>query len=411
MSKKNTPPTSHIIHEHLDKIGEIPLYYGFSPKKSPDIKKVDIDNAKSLLDSDFIEDDEGDHERLPLHVEEKITLLRMYQEEALFEQPQPVMYYFKEPFKGSAALRKLNPSSYHRYADLEIIGNSGSIAEATLIQTAKMILNEEGYTNIAVEINSIGDKDSLARFTRELTNYYRKHVNDMHAECRQLLKHDAFELLMCTNEKCVAMNMNAPKSMNYLTETSRIHFQEVLEYMEKLGIPYRINHHLVGNRKYCTETVFSIINLDHTKKDKEHKIVAVGVRYDGLSKKIGFKREVQGVGLSLLVKGNHVDLRKDLKKTKRPFASYVQLGFESKLLSLSVIELLRMAKIPLHLSLAKDRLGAQVSLIEKNHIPYTLIMGKKEAMEKSVIVRDTETHAQETILLEDLPSYMKKLEK
>ncbi len=88
----------------------------------------------------------------------------------------------------------------------------------------------------------------------------------------------------------------------------------------------------------------------------------------------------------------------------------MQLGFESKLLSLSLIENLRQAKIPLCLSLAKDRLGAQVSAVEKSHLPYSLIMGKKEAIEKSVIVRNVATHAQDIVLLEDLPKYMKKVE-
>ncbi|MEY2664195.1 MAG: hypothetical protein RIT04_3 [Candidatus Parcubacteria bacterium] len=416
MSKntKTTVDKKYIHHEHLDKIGEIPVYYGFTPKKSPEIKKVDLDHAKSLMAGDFIDDEEG-HDKLPLHVEEKTALLRMYQDEQMHELPQPVMLYFKEPFKGSASGRK--SGAYHRYADLEIIGASRSVAEATLIQTARVMLAEEGYTNISVDINSIGDKDSIARFNRELTNYYRKHINDMHAECRQLLKQDPFELLMCQNEKCLEINANAPKSINYLTEASRMHFQEVLEYLEKLGISYRVNHRLVGNRKYCTETVFSILNEDHdtkeTKKSSkgEHKILAIGVRYDGLAKKIGLKREVQGVGLSILAKGANASLREDLKKTKRPFASYVQLGFESKLMSLGIIESLRQVKVPLYLSLAKDRLGAQVSMIEKNHIPYTIIMGKKEAMEKSVIVRDTETHAQESVSLEELPKYMKKLDK
>ena len=415
-SKGAKDSATHIYHEHLDKIGEIAVYYGFSPKKSPEIKKVDLEYAKALLAGDFIDDEEDGHARLPLHVEEKVALLRMYQEHAMYELPQPVMLYFKEPFKGASLLPSRKQSSYHRYADLEIIGNARSIAEATLIQTARVMLQEEGYENICVEINSIGDKDSIARFNRELTTYYRKHVNDMHAECRQLLKQDAFELLMCTNEKCLVMNKEAPKSMNFLTEASRLHFQEVLEYLEKLGIPYRINHHLVGNRKYCTETIFSIVNMDHDakqdpKKTGHHKILAVGVRYDGLARKVGMKRDIQGVSLSMLVKGNKPDLRKELKKTKRPIASYVQLGFESKLISLGVIETLRKVKVPLYLSLAKDRLGAQVSIIEKNNIPYTLIMGKKEAMEKSIIVRNTDTHAQETILLEKLGEHMKRLEK
>jgi histidyl-tRNA synthetase len=396
----------HVEHDHLDKVGEIAVCYGFSPNQSPAIKKSDIDLSRSLLEGDDIDDSE-DHARLPLHVEEKVALLRMYDEKGMHALPQPVMMYFKEPFKGS-----LKKSGYTRYADLEIIGPSRSIAEATLIQTAKTMLAEEGYENIAVEVNSIGDRDSISRFTRELIGYYRKNINEMSPECRQMLKRDPFELLSSCNEECLKINEGAPKPMSFLTEASRVHFREVLEYIEALGVPYRINDRLVGNRKYCTETVFSIINPEYVpKKSKDHRILAIGMRYDGLSKRIGMKKEVQGVGLSILIKGNKADLRKPVSKTKRPWASFVQLGFESKLLSLSVIESLRQVDIHLCLSLAKDRLSAQVSQVGRESTPYTVIMGKKEAVERNVIIRNMDTHAQETVSLDDLPNYMKRLEK
>jgi histidyl-tRNA synthetase len=407
-NKKSPNDQKFTNFENLDKIGEIPVYYGFLPHKSPEIKKSDIDLAKNLLEGDYIDDDNSSNTKLPLHVEEKIALLRMYTEDEMHTMPQPVMFYFKEPFKGSI---KKGSGNYNRYCDLEIMGGSKSIAEALLIQTTRAILKEEGYENICVEINSIGDKESINRFTRDLGNYYRKHVNDMHAECRQLLKKDPFDLLSCQNDKCKKMNESAPSSMDFLSESSRAHFQEVLEYLEALDIPYRINNNLIGNKKYCTETIFSINNLDNEKDKKKQKVLAIGVRYDGLSKKIGAKKEIHGVGISLLIKNNKADLRKDVKKVKRPFASFVQLGFESKLLSLNIIESLRKEKIPLFLSLARDRLGAQVSAVEKYHIPYALIMGKKEAVERSVIVRNNDTHAQEIVEIENLPKYMKKLEK
>ncbi len=406
--QKTQPSSKFIEHEHLDKVGEMALYYGFNPAKSPDIKKADLDLAKSMLEGDYIEDD-YDNTRLPLHVEEKIALLRMYAEKNMHNFAQPVMLYFKEPFKG--AIKKGSP--FNRYCDLEIIGNSKSIAEATLIQTARMILKEEGYENICVEINSIGDKDSLAKFTRDLTAYYRKNINDMHDKCRQLLKKDPFELLVCQEEKCRKVNDNAPKSINFLSETSRIHFKETLEYLEALDIPYRINNNLIGNRKYCTETMFTILNLDETKgktTEHEHKILAVGVRYDGLAKKIGMKKEIQGAGVSILVKNNKPELRKEVKKTRRPWISFVQLGFDSKLLSLQIIEMLRHEKIPVYQSLSRDRLGAQVSMTEKYKITHTMIMGQKEAMEKSLIIRNTETHAQETVAITELCKFMRRLD-
>ena len=198
--------------------------------------------------------------------------------------------------------------------------------------------------------------------------------------------------------------------MDYLCENSRRHLEELLEYFETMNIPYSINNSLIANRKYCTETIFAIVNTDPEAVKKGKRILAVGVRYNGLSRKLNLKRDITGVGISILIKGNSANLRKTLTKMKKPIASFVQLGMDSKLLSLDVIEKLRQVKVPLYLSLAKDRLGAQVSSVEKYHTPYVIVMGKKEAVEKTAIVRKNDTHAQEIVSLDDLPKHMKKAE-
>jgi len=395
-----------ISYDHLDKIGETAVYYGFTPSKSPSITKADLDAAKGILDGDNIDDETEEHGRLPLHAEEKIALIRTYHEQDMYDLPQPIMLYFKDAFRGS-----IKKSGYHRYADLEVLGTSGSIAEATLIRTACAMLAQEGYEHASVEINSIGDRDSISRFVRELTSYYRKHVNDMSPATRQILKKDPFELLSSHDPSCAELNAHAPRSMDFLSETSRRHLEEVLEYLEAMKIPYSVNNSLIGNRKYCTETIFAIVNSDpEQKKNKDQRLLAVGVRYNGLAKRLDMKRDVQGVGISLLIKEEAAALRKPVSRMKRPIASFVQLGLQSKLICLDIIEQLRIAKIPLYLSLAKDRLGAQVSSVEKYHTPYVIVIGKKEAVERTAIVRKNDTHAQDIIPLDDLADYMKKIE-
>jgi hypothetical protein len=52
------PEPKTLTFDHLDKIGEIPVYYGFTPRQSPVIKKSDVDQARSLLDGDFIDDEQ-----------------------------------------------------------------------------------------------------------------------------------------------------------------------------------------------------------------------------------------------------------------------------------------------------------------------------------------------------------------
>jgi len=396
--------SNYLPFKNLDTGATIALHYGFTPTETPEIKRVDLDHSRTLLEGDFVEDEGENGAVLPLHVEEKVATLRTYIDRNMHTLPQPVMMYFKGAFKGSL-VKKNHPCP--RYGDLEIIGNPKSIAEATLLKTALTILEEYGYKDLSVEINSIGDRESIAKFTRELTAYYRKHIENLSTHGRQLLKKDVFELITYSDKKSDTLKEDAPKSITFLSEPSRIHFKEVLEFLEKLDIPYKINHHLVGNRKYCSETIFEIVSHSESKKHPGCQTLALGVRYDGLAKKIGLKKDVSGVGISLLFKRPIKE--SSVTKIKKPVVYFVQLGFEAKLYSLQVIEILRKNHIMVHQALSKDKLLGQLSVAERLEMPYMILIGKKEAMEGSAIVRNMDTRSQETIPLSGLAHYLKKL--
>jgi deoxycytidine triphosphate deaminase len=69
---------------------------------------------------------------------------------------------------------------------------------------------------------------------------------------------------------------------------------------------------------------------------------------------------------------------------KPPKVYFIQLGFEAKLKSLCIMEVLRKARIPVHQSVAKDSLSAQLAIAEKMEVPYCIIFGQKEAMDRTV---------------------------
>ena len=135
--KQANSKSKFISYDHLDKIGEIALYYGFMPVKSPTVIDSDVKAAKDILEGDYVDDETESHGKFPLHAEEKIAFIRTYHEQNMHNHPQPVMLYYKDTCRNP--LKK----SGSRYADLEILGASGSIAEATLIQTARAMLAEE----------------------------------------------------------------------------------------------------------------------------------------------------------------------------------------------------------------------------------------------------------------------------
>lgn len=397
---KNAKKEQECLYKNLDIPSEIALYYGFIPTEPPTITKDDIKKAKSLSDNEGRNKD-GSDTSARASVEEKVALLRLYNEKNFQNMPQPVLLYFGKSISPEDGTKKT--AQKERIIHLEAIGTSKSIAEALLIKTAFEILREEGFEKLSVHINSVGDRDTVARFGRELTAYYRKNIEELPSHCRQLLKKDVFELLSCKNEKCRIIKNSAPKSMNFLTEESRQHFKEVLEYLEFLEIPYEIDHFLVRNRAFSCQTLFEIYNPE---SQEICQPLAIGVRYAHIAKKIGMKKDIPGVGVRLSFKEKIA--RKNLKFLK-PKIYFIQLGFEAKLKSLKIIEILRQAKVPMHHGISRDKLTSQLTTAENMKIPYTLIMGQKEAIEDTVIVRHMTDRSQESVKICDLAKCLKKI--
>lgn len=400
--QKNEQP-KYVSYGNLDAVGEAALFYGFTPLDVPHIHPDDSSQAKSISEGEIVVDHDNHEEGATVRLEEKIALLRLYEREKMGSMSQPVMFYYKKPFIGDRR-KSSNKESHH---GLEIMGTNKSIAEAILIQAAISILRDAGETDLHLEINSIGDKESLARFTREITAYYRKHLHTLPAKCRETFKKDVFSLLGCEHNECTKLTDDCPKAINFLSEKSRQHFKEVLEYLETLEIPYTINNALVANRDYCSETVFEIRRND----PKTHPL-AIGIRYDTLAKRLGHKKELASVGVSIALPTKSVKKATikigTVTKILDPQICFMQLGFEAKLKSLKLVEVLRQARIPIIQSLAKDKMAGQVGMAEKFHSPVVIIMGKKEAMEDSVIVRETATRCQDTVLLSHVAERLKK---
>ncbi|HEU5114875.1 MAG TPA: ATP phosphoribosyltransferase regulatory subunit [Candidatus Paceibacterota bacterium] len=393
----------YVSYEGIDHVGEAALFYGFTPLALPHIHPDDAAEAKKISEGEIVVDHDNHEEGATVRLDEKIALVRLYEREKMWTMPQPVMFFYKKPFVGDR--RKPNPKESHY--GLEIIGTNKSIAEALLIQATLAALKDAGETDLHVEINSIGDKESLARFTREITAFYKKRMPELPQKCREVMKKDVFSLLGCDHEACRRLAEDCPKSINFLSERSRQHFKEVLEYLETLEIPYVINNALVANRDYCSETVFEVRKAD----PKAHPL-AIGIRYDTLARRLGAKKDLPAVGVSLALPGKPAKSEflkpARIAKIMNPQVCFMQLGFEAKLKSLRLIEALREARVPVAQSLAKDKMAGQVGLAEKTQAPIVVIMGKKEAMEDSVIVRDSMTRSQDTVLLSDVAARLKK---
>ncbi|OHA85382.1 MAG: histidine--tRNA ligase [Candidatus Yonathbacteria bacterium RIFOXYC1_FULL_52_10] len=406
----------------FDKASEVAVYYGFKPIATPILEREPVFTSSLGVGTD-IRDKEmyslktkgGDH--LVMRPEGTAGVMRAYIEHGMQALPQPVMLYYCGPF-----FRHENPQHGRlrelRQFGLEILGSTKSIADAIVIRTMTIILEEAGIKNIVVYINSIGDKDCRPAFLRELTNYYKKHADNLCPHCQERLKTNPLRLLDCKDERCEPFKAGAPQSIAFLCSPCRAHFKEVIEYLETMGIPYEMNPFLVRGLDYYTRTVFEIAErlpegaAAPDERDPGALSVAAGGRYDYLAKFLGSKKDVPGVGGGIgidrvIMSPRHKPL--DPRILKKPKVCFIQLGFEAKLKSLSIIEILRKARIPVVQSLPKDSLSVQLGMAENLNVPYAIIFGQKEAMDGTVIVRDMSSRSQETVKIADLPEYIKKI--
>ena len=70
---------------------------------------------------------------------------------------------------------------------------------------------------------------------------------------------------------------------------------------------------------------------------------------------------------------------------------------------------MRQANIPVHQALAKDKLSVQLATAEKMNVPYIIMMGQKEAVEETVVVRNMQTRVQETVRVTFLIEHLRSL--
>ena len=74
-----------------------------------------------------------------------------------------------------------------------------------------------------------------------------------------------------------------------------------------------------------------------------------------------------------------------------------------------VVEEVRKAGKTLSHSVAKDKLGSQIGVAENSGAKYIILLGQKEALENSVVLRHNASRAQEIIPIPELANRLKNL--
>ena len=423
MSKKSkfqSPTGMHDIlppgQKYFQKIYEvsenIANFYQFQKIETPILEETELFSKGIGLATDIVgkqmfslRTKGGDY--LTLRPEGTAPVARAYIEHGMFNLPQPVkLWYFGPNFR----YEKPQAGRYRQFWQFgfEVFGEENPVIDAQIIQLFYNILGELKLKNLIVEINSIGDNQCRPYYKKLLVSYFRSRESSLCADCRRRLRENPLRILDCREEKCQRIISQAPQMIDHLCENCHSHFKEVLEFLDEIELPYHLNPYLVRGLDYYTKTVFEI--YEESEEGRAQGALTGGGRYDALVKLLGGK-DTPAVGASTGIERIITAMKAKairLPQGSLPKIYLAQLGTLAKRKSLRLLEDFRKAKIQVSESFGRDSLKAQLARADKAEVKYTLILGQKEALEGTIIIRDMETGRQETIKTEKVVREIKK---
>lgn len=388
-------------------------YYGFGRIDTPVLENAEIFSKGTGSGTDIVEKEMyafrtkgGD--LVALRPEFTPSIARSYIEHGMYNLPQPVKLWTIGP-----CFRHERPQA-GRYRqlmqfDIEVLGEKNASIDGQIIQMSYDILKDLSFKDISIEVNSIGDSECQPYFKKILTNYFKSRKSSLCSDCQKRLRENVLRIFDCKEEKCQRIKVGAPQVIDHLCEVCHAHFKQVLEFLDELELPYKLNPYLVRGLDYYTKTIFEIIEKNENGASQGSLIG--GGRYDGLVKLLG-GRDTSACGaaggIDRIV--NLLKLRevKVSKKQDEPKIFLAQLGQLAKRKSLKLFEEFRAAKIPVAESFSKDSLRTQLKTADKMGIRWVLIFGQKEALEDYITLRDMESGVQKEIKLNKVVLEMKQ---
>ena len=280
------------------------------------------------------------------------------------------------------------------------LGNDHALADTVVIRALLALAQDLFREKPIVRVNSMGDKETRARWARELGTFFRKRANTLPEDLGESVRRDVLEAAELAIARGIADDLPSP--IDHLSDASRKRFEDLLEYLEVTDTPYELARHLVSRGSGWSDTCFEV--------SVGGRRIGWGSRYGNLTKHVFPATPFSATGalLTLASGGETVPpFRSEKPSRQRIRFSFVHIGDEAKRLSIRLAEDFRRARIPLTQHIGVESLAEQMHLVERQNSPYLLIMGRKEALDGSAILRNRATQEETVLPLASLTERLK----
>lgn len=261
--------------------------YGFLPVQTPIFEYTEV-FTKTLGDSSDIINkemytfiDKGG-KSITLRPEFTAAIVRLLIEKKL---QTPIKLFSTGPTFRYERPQKGRQRQFHQI-HFEVFGIENPKADIELISLAQHLLTEFGINeNVRLEINSLGDGETITKYREALISYLKKFQNDLSEDSKNRLIKNPLRILDSKDKTDKEIISDAPKISDYYTKESSYFFDQVLNGLQALGIPYTVDRKLVRGLDYYCHTVFEFVTEDLGAQGT----FFAGGRYDNLVSSVGGK--------------------------------------------------------------------------------------------------------------------------
>ena len=399
------PETTRKWQKVEDLIRNLCDVYGYEQIRTPVFEDTRVfkreNDSSDMVNKEMYTFSVHGEDSLTLRPEGTAGVVRSFVQHKLYgaaEMPAK-LYYLGEMFRYERP-QKGRYRQFNQFG-IENIGMKSPLIDAEVIALGYSIVKALGLNQVKVLINTLGDDQSRAAYRSVLKEHFQGCVQELCEDCRRRYEQNPLRLLDCKVDQEHPAMQNVPSLKDSLTEDSRQYFDQVLQALDDLQIPYEIDPRLVRGLDYYTHTVFEVVST-HPQSGSQATVFAGG-RYDGLVEYFGGP-QMSGVGFAMGLERLMILAEAEGVKLEEPqrLDVYVMALGEVGTLPLQLATECRAAGYHTEFNVLPRSLKAQFKSVDRHQTRVAVIAGEAEAAEGKVNVKFIDQQKQITVAQQDL---------
>ncbi|MDG5766190.1 histidine--tRNA ligase [Balneolales bacterium ANBcel1] len=361
-----------------------------------------VGQLTDIVSKEMFAFDRGE-DRYVLRPEGTAPVARAYVQHHLSQRGGPQRLFYIGPFFRAERPQKGRQRQFHQFG-AELIGASGAIADAEVIAFMMAIYRQIGIRNITLKLNTVGDPASRDAYRKALGDYFHPLRDKLSDISVKRLETNPMRILDSKEPEDQPLKADAPKIIDYLSESSRAHYEAVCGHLNRLAIPFEHDPFLVRGLDYYTETAFELISPDLGSQDA----LGGGGRYDLLIEEIG-GLPTPSVGFAcgierLMIACEALDIR--LGEPAIPDLYFVTRGEAAAQWALEQMPALREKGIVCTMDYSGRSLKAQMKDANRQQARFALIVGEQELADNRFTLRHMAESTEQAVSPESLADHL-----